>query len=153
MESIQLSGIQVQQGNGNGQIISRNRENCVLATFDMGPCVAVCGFNDSIAFMIHSDSMRDVGVGKVDLITGLKKLVPELNDGNGLTITLFGGRSKATQRLLDKHLPQAKIETTSTESDSAYLTNDGFSGPVKRILAEKLHVDSIDIFFDESNKS
>lgn len=54
--TVTLNSQIVSQGNNEGKIIHNNDNNTVLSTFDMGPCVAVCGYNGRSAFMIHSDS-------------------------------------------------------------------------------------------------
>jgi hypothetical protein len=44
-----LTGVEVTQGNGKGKVISATDTSKTLSTTDMGPCVAVCGYNGQIA--------------------------------------------------------------------------------------------------------
>lgn len=85
--------------------------------------------------------MESVGKGNVDLMTGLRNLVDNINEGEGCTITVIGN-SEATSIHLKNNLPQATL-IQEDASDSAYITSTGIVASVKRLLAEKLQTDLV----------
>ena len=144
MPALVLTGTQVSQGNLNGKTLDGTVANTVLYTYDMGPCVAVCGYNGQIAFMIHSDSTGAGGIGRTDLITGLRSLVSTIGTGAGFTITLNGGSINGVADYLAQNLSGATV-VKGVESDGAYITWNGKVATTKAKLAEALGVDSVTI--------
>jgi hypothetical protein len=145
-----LTGVEVTQGNGKGKVISATDASKTLSTTDMGPCVAVCGYNGEIVFMIHSDSTGTGGKGRIDLITGLRGLVGGIGQGAGFTLTLIGGSVQGTMQYLTRegHLPAAHI-VEGGEADGAYITWNGMVAPTKRRLAAKMNVPEVKVTFEE----
>ncbi|GAA1319637.1 hypothetical protein [Pseudonocardia xinjiangensis] len=145
-----LTGVEVTQGNGKGKVISATDTSKTLSTTDMGPCVAVCGYNGQIAFMIHSDSTGTGGKGRIDLITGLRALVGGIGQGAGFTLTLIGGSVQGTMQYLKRegHLPDAHF-VEGGEADGAYITWNGMVAPNKRRLAGKMNVPEVKVTFEE----
>ncbi|MEU9978901.1 hypothetical protein [Streptomyces sp. NPDC051014] len=135
MAAIELAGTYVMQGNTNGNWVSGR--HAVLYTHGIDPCVAVCGFNGSVAFMIHSDSMRTSGVGSTELADGIRALVPAMGDGAGWELTLAGGSSARVAAYLAEHFPSADIYDRGW-SESAYITGDGIFASTKGDLARSL---------------
>ncbi|MEU9663929.1 hypothetical protein [Streptomyces chartreusis] len=138
----ELIGVYVPQGNGNGNWTSDHR--AVLYTFGIDSCVAVCASNGAEAFMIHSDSMMDGGFGRIGLAVGLRNLIPSLGTGSGWNVVLIGGSSAQVAAHLTEHIPNATIYDYGY-SDSAYITGSGVAAPSKRVLAERLGVDSVNM--------
>ncbi|HET7232170.1 MAG TPA: hypothetical protein VFJ16_19340 [Longimicrobium sp.] len=141
MASITLAGTYVSQGNANGRTLNTAVANTVLKTDGLVGCVAVCGYSGNTAFMIHSDSTGAGGIGKTDLITGIRHLVPAISDGQGFTISLFGGSVPGTRTYLQgaEKLPRATF-VNGGESDSAYLTWNGIAAALKSGLKGPLGV-------------
>lgn len=137
--TMRLSGKYVKQGNKKGRTTST--QDRVLYTSDLAPCVAVCGFNGSTAFMIHSDSTGTGGVGRTSLIDGIESLV-HIGDGSGWTISLIGGSVRGCKAYLSQYLPGASLEDKG-EADGAYITGAGVVARSKRRLARKYGVDQI----------
>ncbi|MFB7294162.1 hypothetical protein [Actinacidiphila glaucinigra] len=139
--SIALAGTYVRQGNGNGAVI--DKAGSVLYTSDLAPCVAVCGHNGSMSFMIHSDSTTFRGMGAVDLISGIRRLVP-VGTGVGWTISLIGGSTVGTGTYLrhPSRLPHATFYDLG-EADGAYITRTGAVAASKRGLAHAMGVPSV----------
>lgn len=144
MPALVLTGTQVLQGNRNGKTLDASVADTVLYTYDMGPCVAVCGYNGQIAFMIHSDSTGTGGTGATDLITGLRSLVSTIGTGAGYTVTLNGGSINGVAAYLAQNLPDATV-VKGAESDGSYITWNGKVATTKAKLAEALGVDSVTI--------
>jgi hypothetical protein len=140
-ESLSLYGSYIRQGNGKGSSVTGS--NYVLYTSDLGPCVAVCGYNGAESFMVHSDSTTTGGVGRIDLITGINRVV-SIGTGAGWTIELIGGSTSGTKRYLKDHLPDASIHSLG-EAEGAYITGDGTVAKSKRRLAKALGVSSVSL--------
>lgn len=119
----------VNQGNGNGIQLPCSVTD-ILKTDCLGPCVAVCGFDGSRAFMIHSDSMNQSGIGKIDLITGIRKIYNS-KEIPPLTIKLIGGSAKNVATFLSNNLPNAEVSVLE-ECDTAYIRGDGLVARTKR---------------------
>lgn len=136
-----LRGTYIYQGNGNGAVT--NKAGTVLFTSDLGPCVAVCGYNGSQSFMIHSDSTGAKGSGFKDLISGLRQLV-FVGAGDGWTISLIGGSTAGTSAYLrrSENLPRATVYDLG-ESEGAYITETGVVAISKRRLARSLQSSDI----------
>ncbi|MFF7581281.1 hypothetical protein ACFZBE_41230 [Streptomyces sp. NPDC008061] len=140
-EQANLPGTYILQGNRNGA--STNQRSSVLHTTDLGPCVAVCGHNGTLAFMIHSDSLAHGGVGRTDLMLGIRRLV-SIGTGDGWAISLIGGSTAGCSKYLRQHLPSATIRDLG-ESEGAYITKTGLVAKTNRELAALLGVPSISI--------
>ncbi|MFD9289176.1 hypothetical protein ACFWBV_12890 [Streptomyces sp. NPDC060030] len=136
-----LPGTYISQGNRNGA--STNQSSSVLHTSDLGPCVAVCGHDGTLAFMIHSDSTARGGKGRTDLILGIRRLV-SIGTGESWTISLIGGSTAGCGEYLRQHLPSATIHDLG-ESEGAYITETGLVAKTKRELAALLGAPSISI--------
>ncbi|MEV6717957.1 hypothetical protein AB0M48_38635 [Lentzea sp. NPDC051208] len=143
-QPLALSGLEVAQGNLNGNYLTGNEWSTVLWTSDLGPCVAICGYNGDTAFLIHSDSTRASGIGATDLASGLQALIPGIGVDSGYALTLIGGSTAGTAAYLREHLAEAEI-VDGGWADSAYITGDGRVAPTKRKLAEALGAESITI--------
>ncbi|GAA1231155.1 hypothetical protein GCM10009608_78570 [Pseudonocardia alaniniphila] len=100
--------------------------------------------------MIHSDSTGNSGSGRMDLISGLRRLVPNIGLGDNFSLTLIGGSVQGTKRYLGRseHLPKAHI-IEGGEADGAYITWSGLAAPTKRRLAESMGVPSLQVTYDE----
>lgn len=136
-----FKGKYVRQGNRNGKT-TRSRDK-VLYTSDLGPCVAVCGFDGSTAFMIHSDSTGTSGFGRTSLKDGINSLVA-MGTGAGWTISLIGGSVRGCMSYLQQRYPDASFRDLG-EAEGAYITGDGVVATSKRRLARRYGVDSITI--------
>jgi hypothetical protein len=139
---IELAGHYIYQGNSRG--IWTSTPEAVLYTSGIDPCVAVCGFDGQVAFMIHSDTMGNSGVGSTALIDGLRMLLPAIGYGAGWSLALVGGSSAAVAPHLAKHLPYAEIYDHGW-SEGAYITGGGIFARNKRQLAEALGGESVTI--------
>jgi hypothetical protein len=64
--------------------------------------------------------------------------------GGAYTITLHGGSVPGVKAYLSENLPEAEI-VEGEASDGAYITHNGVVAHVKRVLAEKLGVDSVSV--------
>jgi len=146
MPNLALTGTEVRQGNANGATLPASTANTVLWTSDLVGCVAVCGYNGQIAFMIHSDATGNGGIGRTDLITGLRNLVAGIGTGTGFTLTLIGGSVPGVTEYLRKagNLPDATINNGG-EADGAYITWNGKVATTKAKLATELGVESVTI--------
>ncbi|MEU8456872.1 hypothetical protein [Streptomyces griseoaurantiacus] len=139
--TLTLRGSYVRQGNKKGKkTTSRDK---VLYTSDLGPCVAVCGFDGNTAFMIHSDSTGTSGIGRTSLKDGINSLVA-MGTGSGWTISLIGGSVPGCMSYLQQRYPDASYVPLG-ESEGAYITGDGVVAKSKRRLAGRYGVDSITI--------
>jgi hypothetical protein len=139
--TLTLRGSYVRQGNKKGKkTTSRDK---VLFTSDLGPCVAVCGFDGNTAFMIHSDSTGTSGIGRTSLKDGVDSLV-SMGSGSGWTISLIGGSVPGCMSYLQQYYPGASFDPIG-ESEGAYITGDGVVAKSKRRLAGRYGVDSITI--------
>jgi hypothetical protein len=144
MPPLVLTGTEVFQGNAKGRTLSANVADTVLYTYDMGPCVAVCGYNGQVAFMIHSDTTGGGGIGHTDLLTGIQNLVNGIGNGAGFTITLNGGSVAGVATYLGEKLPNAAI-VPGEASDGSYITWNGAVATTKAKLAKALGVESVSI--------
>jgi hypothetical protein len=91
--------------------------------------------------MIHSDSVAGKGIGRADLMLGIRRLV-SIGTGDGWTFTLIGGSTAGCGEYLRKHFPNATIRDLG-ESEGAYITGTGLVAKTKRELATLLGVPSI----------
>ncbi|MGI5255541.1 hypothetical protein [Actinacidiphila glaucinigra] len=151
LASLVLTGSYVLQGNSNGAVT--DRAGSVLYTSDLEPCVAVCGHNGKLSFLIHSDSTSNKGRGAIDLITSIRKLVP-IQTGAGWSISLIGGSTAGTGAYLKKseNLPAAVFHDLG-EADGAYITETGLVATTKSRLAKLLGVPSITIATDGETRN
>ncbi|MER6539674.1 hypothetical protein ABT215_39020 [Streptomyces sp900105755] len=142
-DSLKLDATYVVQGNSKGAVTGGF--GTVLYTFDLAPCVAVCGHDGSQSFLIHSDSTTNRGKGGRDLISSIRELVPT-HSGAGWTISLIGGPTAGTATYLkdSAHLPDATIYDLG-EADGAYITNTGAVATTKSRLAKILGFSSINL--------
>ncbi|WP_158709349.1 MULTISPECIES: hypothetical protein [unclassified Streptomyces] len=140
-EKLTFKGKFVRQGNTRGKT-TRSRDK-VLYTYDLAPCVAVCGFDGETAFMIHSDSTGTGGSGSTSLKDGIISLVG-MGTGAGWTLSLIGGSVRGCMSYLQSRFPDAVFEDLG-EADGAYLTGEGVVAKTKRRLAQRYGVDSITI--------
>jgi hypothetical protein len=140
MPDLPLIGIYVEQGNMKGRV--NDRRDAVLYTSDLAPCVAVCGQKGNKTFMIHSDSTGTHGKGATDLITGIRRVAPEIGTGAGWNISLIGGSVAGTTAYLQAHLPHAALSNGGA-TDGAYIAQNGVVANTKRGLAAALGVSGV----------
>lgn len=145
---MQLTLIDVKQGNGNGLSIERESDS-VLRTTDMVACIAICIPTDNHLHMIHSDTNSTGGVGSTSLADGLKALGLDLQ--GSYEIALFGGISKRGLQSKFEHIktimPNVSLAHTHDNCDAAYLTSSGEMADTRKALSEKLDVAYEDLEF------
>lgn len=143
---MELSLIEVGQGNGNGLAIDKNSDS-VLRTTDLVGCIAVLIVGKNECFMIHSDSNTKDGKGGISLIDGIKSL--GLNTGESYDIGLIGGSSEESfdikYKEVQKLLSNTTLKMSYSNVDTAYLTSTGVMAPTKSSLAEKLQIELSDL--------
>lgn len=154
-KNLQLYKIDVLQGNGNGKSINFDSKN-VLATSDLGPCVAILIIDENLrkCFMIHSDSNRTSGKGGVSLENGFKQL--GLDENACYKINLIGAMDKEAlenkKSVIENLLPNSII-TCEKNGESAYISYDGSTASTRKALAEKMNVDEIEFLLSANEEN